>query len=315
MMNRSWLFLIPVLSLGCDAPDDTESLVVIASPESDQELLGSCALEDDDNACEGLDKLAEAGIHRRCGVHVTDLEIAAMEQDFHSRLTAAPDVSFAPRNFDVYFHVIKSTGGVGAVTSQQIQDQINVLNAAFAPTGFSFTLKSVDTTTNNTWVAMTPGSSAESQAKNALRQGGKGDLNLYSANPGQGLLGWATFPSSYNSQPKLDGVVLLHSSLPGGSAAPYNLGDTGTHEVGHWMGLYHTFQGGCAKSETNGGDLVADTPAEKSAAFGCPVGRNTCNAAGNDPITNFMDYTDDSCMNTFSAGQFTRMNAQVTTYR
>ena len=217
---------------------------------------------------------------------------------------------------NVYWHVIRSGTSLsqGNIPDSQITAQMNVLNAAYASWGWNFNLVSVDRTTNATWYTAGSSGSAQTAMKNALRQGSADDLNIYSNNIGGGLLGYATFPSNYSSNPQNDGVVILFSSVPGGTAAPYNLGDTATHEVGHWMGLYHTFQGGC-----NGqGDLVSDTPAEKSPAFGCPVGRDSCSGRrtpGLDPIENFMDYTDDSCMFQFTAGQDSRMDTQFTTYR
>ncbi len=261
---------------------------------------------------------------KRCGAahvdeeraHEIDAFIAAHRASQKARTGIDSLVAARGGAINVYVHVISSSAGAGNVSDAQINEQINVLQAAYATGGWSFNRVATTRTVNDAWYAMAPGSTAETQAKTALRQGGAADLNVYIAGIGGGLLGWATFPWNYASKPKLDGVVVLNASLPGGTAAPYNLGDTGTHEVGHWMGLYHTFQGGCAKNATTGGDLVADTPAERSPAYGCPTGRNSCaNIAGLDPITNFMDYTDDACMNTFSTGQATRMESVWAAYR
>jgi hypothetical protein len=262
----------------------------------------------------------------RCSTrHVTDFEQQLADLTHASwksaRAAAGQPVALRPVgsvNVPVWVHVINKGSGVanGDVPDSQITAQINVLNAAYAATGspFFFTLAGIDRTTNAAWYVMTPGTSAESQAKTALRKGGPGTLNLYTASPGQNLLGWATFPQDYAAKPSMDGVVVLNTSVPGGGAVPYDEGDTATHEIGHWLGLYHTFQGGC----TPRNDQVADTPAERSAAFGCPVGRDSCSRprqTGLDPITNFMDYTDDSCMNTFSGGQVSRMDGLHQQYR
>ena len=290
----------------------TVSVVGCASdPSTDEDLSGT-----DDSATPAA-ATDEAPLRRGCGtVEPSAAEKTAIEQYVQSNVK--PGYAVTGGVINVYWHVINKGTGIanGDIPASQITSSINVLNAAYASTGWSFNLVSTDRTTNATWFTLGQGSSAESQAKNALRKGGARDLNVYTGNLGGGLLGWATFPSSYASQPKMDGVVILYTSVPGGTAAPYNQGDTLTHEAGHWVGLYHTFQGGCSTNSTGGGDLVADTPAESSPAFGCPVGRDSCTSiAGQDPITNFMDYTDDSCMNQFTAGQDVRLDAQITAFR
>jgi len=304
-MNKQQVWLAAMLSVSVvacadfEAPDDTIN---------DHEVAG--------------DQVPGSATHHRgCAtVEPTGIERDAIDRTLAER----GDVQSitASRDIPVYVHVIHPIMGSpltdyftsSEMSSAMISAQLDVLNAAYAPDGFTFTLAATTHTFNDAWYTTTYGGSAEREMKTTLRQGGSNALNMYLNDMGGGLLGWATFPSSYASSPKMDGVVVLNSSLPGGSAVPYNLGDTATHEVGHWMGLYHTFQGGCGGS----GDGVSDTPAEKSAAFGCPVKRDTCvgkKYPGVDPITNFMDYTDDSCMDRFSTGQGTRMSQMWTSYR
>jgi hypothetical protein len=248
-----------------------------------------------------------------CGTeHPSIEESERLEREFEYSYQEQQQKRVFGATINVYFHIIRSgTGTSGDVSNTVLTNQITVLNQAFAQWGYTFVFVYVDRTNNWTWFTNCAGTS-ELQMKQALRVGGARDLNIYICNPSGGILGTATFPSQYASNPKKDGVILLYSSLPGGSAVPYNLGKTAVHEVGHWMGLYHTFQGSC----TRNGDYVTDTASEKSPAFGCPVGRDTClQDTGVDPIRNFMDYTDDSCMNHFTAGQDYRMDAQFTAYR
>ena len=96
-----------------------------------------------------------------------------------------------------------------------IDSQVNVLNQDFNSLSFQFVVKSIDYTLNDQWYTMGKGSSAENLAKNELRKGTAADLNLYFANIGGGLLGWATFPADYKRNPTNDGVVVLLASSPG----------------------------------------------------------------------------------------------------
>lgn len=222
----------------------------------------------------------------------------------------------------VHFHVINQGRGLenGDVPTRILREQVDVLNAGYsgatggANTPFRFALASVDRTTNLEWFTALPGTIEEKEMKETLRVGDAAALNFYINSLGSvvNLLGWSSFPWNFKHSPLLDGVVLDYQALPGGSAFPYNEGDAGTHEVGHWLGLYHTFQNGCSKKN----DHVADTPAEQSPAYACPLGRDSCPTDdGLDPVENFMDYTDNSCAFKFTEGQSARMEALAVQYR
>ena len=224
----------------------------------------------------------------------------------------------------VHFHVIEANfgyGTLGIVDEAQLDLMISVLNSTFAGkgyngvpvpgaavTGYTFYKASVDYTLNNDWYGMALGSRAERDAKAALAIDPNGSLNFYTC--GIGASGWATFPWDLRRNGAQDGVVVGFVSLPGSTY----LGGIPVHEVGHWVGLYHTFQGGCHLDKfcDTKGDRVCDTPAEASPASGCPVGRNTCDDGvgldGPDPIHNYMDYSGDACYDNFTPGQDARMD-------
>ena len=261
----------------------------------------------------------EAGAAARGGYGLDTRPVSAAEQrDIARRTDRILDrrqgkASAAAVSIPVHVHVMAAKDGTGDVTDAQIAAQVEVLNTTFggqesadaAQTAYTFTLASTDRYYNDTWHR----DGASSKYRKATRIGGANALNMWLVD--FNYLGIATFPWDYARQPGIDGVRVNWDSLPGGSIANYNLGETGTHEVGHWLGLYHTFQGGC--TEVN--DEVADTPAQGSPTSGCPAGRDSCDLPGLDPINNYMDYSYDSCYTEFTPGQSGRMDDMWAAYR
>jgi len=259
-----------------------------------------------------------AGRSRECGVHITGKRVSDGERRFRShRLAPVPENSTT--TLDVYFHIVyaNETMEGGYVADQRIHDQMDVMNRDYNSTGVRWNLKGISRIENKEWfVNIAPDSEGEVAMKGLYRKGNQSDLNVYtvgfSNEDASGLLGIATFPMDYASAPKLDGVMLLHSTLPGSKSRQFSLGRTLVHESGHWAGLYHTFQGGCEAP----GDEIEDTPPQATPSKGCPVNRKTCpGTPGMDPVRNFMDYSDDACMDNFTDGQAKRIKDQLMVYR
>ncbi len=130
-------------------------------------------------------------------------------------------------------------------------------------------------------------------------------LNLWVCNLSGGVLGYAQFPGGNAAT---DGVVIGYTCFgTGGTAqAPFNLGRTATHEVGHWLNLYHIW--GDDGTGCNGSDQVGDTPNQGNENYGCPTfpAVSCSNGPNGDMFMNYMDYTNDACMYMFTNGQKTR---------
>ncbi|MFE3868271.1 zinc metalloprotease [Flavobacterium sp. LS2P90] len=208
------------------------------------------------------------------------------------------------------------------ISLTQIQSQIDVLNKDFnalnsdyssvpalfsgvkANVGISFVLQNVvrRSTTTTSW-----------STDDAMKRSATGIvpttpttvLNMWSCNMGGGILGYAQFPGGASST---DGVVMDNNAFgaTGTVTAPFNLGRTATHEVGHWMNLRHIWG-----DATCGSDLVSDTPTHNAANYGVLAypHYSTCTGTPVEMTMNYMDYTDDRGMYMFSNGQKSRMAA------
>ena len=278
---------------------------------------GACHGRTGTEAGRGLSLASRAS---RCAVEATSPE----RLDFFDKLASGAKDSGAIVTIPVYWHVVTTAGGGGNVAAL-IPDQMQVLRDAFVGSKFAFDLKNVEVVANDAWFFAEAGSPDEVAMKAALRKGGPESLNIYTTN-GDVYLGWATLAHDYKFGPSYDGVVLWWAAMPGtGLEFPhpdepdglitYDQGDTGTHEVGHWLGLEHTF--GPGNGCTNPGDMIKDTPVEAEPQFFC-LQRDSCVGSafrGDDPITNFMDYVDDVCMDNFTADQTKRMRTHWHAFR
>lgn len=235
----------------------------------------------------------------------------------------------------VVVHVIHD-GGTNNISDAQIQSQIDVLNEDFrkmvgtngygtgVDTDIEFRLAKKDPQgkcTNGIVRVNSPLSNHQTYQRSQLKLLSYWDntryLNMYvvkNINNGSGILGYSSFPGG---PPDEDGIVVKHNYFGRIATASTSLGRTTTHEVGHWFGLYHTFNGGCGIDTCADGDYVCDTPPAANPNYNCPVINSCSNDVPNvnDQIQNYMDYSNDNCKSMFANGQKMRMHATLTSFR
>jgi hypothetical protein len=250
---------------------------------------------------------------RRCGTPLPSLYDIRRTQRVRSALRTN-HVEFNTNTIiPVHFHVIHD-GVTGNLPDQQLEAQVDVLNKVYAPVLLQFQIADIGRHQNEEWYRVGISTPEETSMKTELGKETDRALNFYTADLPDGLLGWATFPWLLWAQPGMDGVVINQMSLPGSNQpSPYDLGVTAVHEIGHWCGLLHTFEGGCLDP----GDEISDTAYEEVSAQGCPRRqRSSCRGETRfNPVENYMDYSDDACMKQFTPLQVQRMKDMVGYYR
>ena len=294
------LFALLILLLFIGLPTQTNSLGAVNTVAAGQDL----------------DNMLLASAEQRCATGDADASGYAIAEQARANFRASAAYSTVDCSEEIliptYFHVIHHNNGTGQLTMAEVNAQMDVLNNAFA--GITFVLAQVTYTANNAW--FNDMESNETAIANALASPDpQSELNIYTGDFAAGLLGYVDcipgyFPTAGAAcTGNKDGAWLLYSSLPGGTAQNYNEGDTASHEVGHWLGLPHIWgDGGCGVD-----DGIADTPLSDAPNFGCPTGHQSCGST--DDITNFMDYTYDSCMDHFTPGQDDAMCDAINMYR
>lgn len=275
----------------------------------------------------------------RCKTPATDLSIfqnAIVSPSDCSAFSTNPSTDYAVAGGTAYeipvvFHVLQRTNGTGFISAATLQQQIDILNEDFGAqsgtpgaggfdTGISFVLATTDPngnpttgitySSNNTWY------DDGGSYWNTLAWDPDNYLNVYTNNPG--ALGYVPFlPASGTVGSNADRVVVDWSTVGRNApfGAPYNQGRTLTHEVGHYLGLEHTFAGGCGSTSScfTTGDLICDTNGESAPSYGCALGSSSCGST--DPVRNYMNYSDDTCMNQFTQQQTRRMRCTLETRR
>ena len=282
---------------------------------SDIPMQRTCAAHEKHIEMMGFQKYANA--HEQIEAHTAQwAPIVAQQRDAgQSNVVTIP----------VVFHVIYANSTEN-IPDSKILEQMQTLNDDFrrlnsdqdniwsqaADTEIEFCLASFDPNgapTNGILRVPTTVSSFGSNDNMKFSSSGGSDawpadqyMNFWVCNLGGGLLGYAQFPGGPAST---DGIVCGYPFVGnnGPGAGNYNLGRTATHEIGHWLNLRHIWgDGGCSED-----DFVTDTPESDGANYGCALGHVSCNTE--DMVQNYMDYSDDACMNLFTAGQAVRMQA------